>query len=147
KVFLLALFNAFVAPWTLVGIAMVLLALAALGAGRLMRPARPVLTTLLVAFGPYLLFDLLFQETVTTRYALPLVVPVAYLAVRGLDVLPGEFSAPLLLVLATFNAATTGVALRAYASVPAPAFRMLSDMSASAPPGARAPVLAMHRRE
>ena len=28
-------------------------------------------------------FDLLFQETVTTRYALPLVVPVAYLAVRG----------------------------------------------------------------
>ena len=29
-------------------------------------------------------FDLLFQETVTTRYALPLVVPIAYLAVRGL---------------------------------------------------------------
>ena len=38
---------------------------------------------LAVAFGPYLVFDLLFQETFTSRYALPLVVPIAYLARRG----------------------------------------------------------------
>ena len=34
-------------------------------------------------FVPYLVFDLLFQETFTSRYALPLVVPMAYLAVAG----------------------------------------------------------------
>ena len=46
------------------------------------------LLTLAVAFGPYVVFDLLFQETITTRYALPLVVPVGYLAVRGASALP-----------------------------------------------------------
>ena len=40
------------------------------------RFAAAALVTLLVAFGPYLVFDLLFQETITTRYALPLVIPV-----------------------------------------------------------------------
>ncbi len=43
-----------------------------------------VAVTLAAAFGPYLIFDMLFQETVTTRYALPLVVPVAFLAASGL---------------------------------------------------------------
>ena len=36
------------------------------------------------AFVPYAVFHLLFQETVTTRYALPLVPAVAYLSTRGL---------------------------------------------------------------
>ena len=31
-------------------------------------------------FGPYAVFHLVFQETVTVRYALPLVIPLAYLA-------------------------------------------------------------------
>ena len=39
---------------------------------------RVAAATLAAAFGPYLIFDMLFQETVTTRYALPLVVPVAF---------------------------------------------------------------------
>ena len=41
------------------------------------------LIAIIAGFGPYLAFHLFFQETVTTRYALPLVVPVAYLAARG----------------------------------------------------------------
>ena len=44
---------------------------------------RQALVTLALAFGPYLVFHMLFQETATTRYALPLVVPVAFAAVRG----------------------------------------------------------------
>ncbi len=36
---------------------------------------------IIVAFAPYAVFHLLFQETVTTRYALPLVPALAYLAV------------------------------------------------------------------
>ena len=49
------------------------------------------LVWLVAAFGPYFAFDLLFQEMVTTRYALPLVVPTAFLAVRGLAALPRPF--------------------------------------------------------
>ena len=30
---------------------------------------------LAIAFGPYFVFDLLFQESITTRYALPAIVP------------------------------------------------------------------------
>ena len=38
-----------------------------------------MLVWLVAAFGPYFAFDLLFQEMVTTRYALPLVVPWRFL--------------------------------------------------------------------
>ena len=48
-----------------------------------MRRDRRVFIVLAVAFGPYFVFDLLFQETATSRYALPFVVPVAYLAAAG----------------------------------------------------------------
>ena len=42
------------------------------------------LLILSVAYGPYALFHLLFQETPMIRYALPLVPPVAFLAVCGI---------------------------------------------------------------
>ena len=57
---------------------------AAIGAGVLLWRGRRALLAVIVAFVPYAIFHLLFQETVTTRYALPLVPPLAYLAVRGL---------------------------------------------------------------
>jgi len=46
------------------------------------------LLTLVFAFGPYVAFDLLFQEAITTRYALPIVIPVSYLAIRGASLMP-----------------------------------------------------------
>ena len=49
---------------------------------------RPSLWVLVLAFGPYLVFDVLFQETFTSRYALPLVPPIAYLAIRAVASLP-----------------------------------------------------------
>ena len=39
-----------------------------------------MLAVLAIAFLPYAVFQLLFHETVTVRYALPLVVPVVFLA-------------------------------------------------------------------
>lgn len=57
---------------------------AVLGGIVLIWTRRRALAAIVAAFGPYLVFHLLFQETVTTRYALPLVVPMAYLAARGL---------------------------------------------------------------
>ena len=65
---------------------------------------RLVLVVLLTAFGPYLVFDLLFQETITTRYALPLVVPVAYLAVRGASLIPRPLNVPIVLALVAGSA-------------------------------------------
>ena len=79
---------AFVAPWGHWQAATAMLALAVLGFFQMLRAARRELITLACAFGPYLVFDLLFQEAITTRYALPLVVPVVFLAVRGLSLIP-----------------------------------------------------------
>src|SRR5439155_22415452 len=61
-----ALDSAFVAPWAIPVVAAIVLVVAAAGALSLARTAQPALVTLLAAFAPYLVFDLLFQETVTT---------------------------------------------------------------------------------
>ncbi len=150
-----ALYRELVAPWAVTLVAIAVIILAIVGAVRMARVARPALVTLAAGFGPYLVFDLLFQETVTTRYALPLVVPMAYLAVRGLMPAstgpdrPPSRALLVALVLAAFNAQIGGTALAGYASAPAPAFRLLADMreSTASRVGPSGPVLAMHRRE
>jgi hypothetical protein len=144
-----ALQSAFVAPWGSAPIAVVVLSFAVVGLAEMARGARPALTTLAIAFGPYLIFDLLFQETVTTRYALPLIVPVASLAVRGVSKIPSRTVVPAIVALAGFNVFIGTTALHGYSRMEAPAFRLLADMHAAAsarrkPP--LVPVLAMHRR-
>jgi hypothetical protein len=145
-----ALQSAFVAPWGFVPLAVLVLVFAVVGLARMARAARPVLTVLAVAFGPYLIFDLLFQETATTRYALPIVVPVAYLAVRGASRIPSGAVMPAIVALAGFDAFTDTTALAGYSRMPAPAFRLLTDMRAAVSAGGTPrppPVMAMHRRE
>jgi hypothetical protein len=144
-----ALYYALLAPWAAWPLGLAVLAAAGCGLVAMMRRERPTLIWLIVAFGPYFLFDLFFQEMVTTRYALPLVVPAAYLAVRGFALLPRPISMSLAVGTAAASLLLAQPALAAYARTPAPAFRLLADMratSASAVTGPR-PVLAMHRRE
>jgi len=150
----LALQREFVAPWSMPVVAALVAALAIAGTLRMARASRGPLLTLTVAFLPYLAFDLLFQETVTTRYALPIVVPTAYLAMRGLaasaDAGPlRPLTVVVSVALALFNVQVAGTALAGYSAVAAPAFRLLGDMrDASAASALRSrPVLAMHRRE
>ena len=116
----------------LTAVAAVVLVLATLGIFRSLRRRSPALIALAIAFGPYLLFDLVFQETITTRYALPLVVPMAYLAVRGAAMLGPAPAVAIVVVLSMFNAHIGGTSLAAYASQPAPAFRMLDGMKSEA---------------
>ena len=167
-----ALYYAFCAPWAIWPLAAVVLVFAGIGVIHATRTRMGALITLAWAFVPYLLFDFLFQETFTTRYALPIVVPIAYLAVHGLGALPGRQAMALAAGLACCNLAVAVPQLRAYSQLEAPAFRMLADMRESMPssaesqrlanvsaerPGERqrptgavapqAPVLAMHRRE
>ena len=142
-----ALYYAFVAPWATWPAGSVVLALAAIGLVWAARHARAALLPLAVAFGPYLVFDLLFQETFTGRYALPLVIPVAYLAVAGARWLPGQSGVAVAIVLAMFNAQVSGASLAAYSGQKAPAFRLLDDLRAARATEGEAPVLAMDRRQ
>lgn len=146
----LAFYYAFAAAWAVPALAAVVLALAAIGAGRIGWRRSPALATLAVAFLPYLAFDLLFQETFTVRYALPIVPPIAYLAAAGAEVAGPTAAIAVVAVIAMFGMHTGGRSVAAYASQPAPAFRLIDAMKSDALPSGAAqaePVLAMHRRE
>ncbi|PYR40746.1 MAG: hypothetical protein DMF95_32785 [Acidobacteria bacterium] len=142
-----ALYFAFVAPWAAWPVASVVLVSAAVGARWSYRHARHALFAIAAGFGPYLVFDLLFQEAFTSRYALPLVIPVAYLAVAGTRVLPRQSGLVLGVGLAMFDAHVGGTSIAAYARLKAPAFRLLDDMRSAARATREPPVLAMDRRE
>jgi len=139
-----------IGPWGEWPLAVAVLLLAAAGVVVLALRARRTLVTLLVAFGPYLVFDLLFQETITTRYALPLVIPIAFLAVRGAAALPRPAAIGLALGLIVGGAIISDGAMYGFATMDAPASRMLADMQLAVKPDGAAlpttPVLAMHRR-
>ena len=145
------LIHTFVMPWASVPLAIAMLALASMGVlllagrGRSRRSDCPAgvesrvgaLAFFALAFGPYTLFHLVFQETVTVRYALPLVVPVAFFAARALA--PAGRAANF--VAAPIAAASLVIAmpgLMAYARDPHPAFRAIADAerrAAAAGPG------------
>ena len=142
-----ALYYAFVAPWAVWPVAAVALACASFGLLRLAIRQRRTLTVLAAAFLPYLVFDLLFQETFTSRYALPLVVPMAYLAVYGLRALPWDTGLAMAMAMAMFCAHIGGTSIAAYSRAAAPAFGLLGAMRSTAPGERAAPVLAMDRRQ
>lgn len=142
-----AFYYAFVAPWAVWPVAAVVLTCAVFGFFRLAGRQRRSLNVLAVAFLPYLVFDLLFQETFTSRYALPLVAPMAYLAVTGLRALPWETGLAIAAAVAMFGAHLGGTSIAAYSNVAAPAFRLLDAMGVAARADRVAPILAMDRRE
>jgi hypothetical protein len=137
--------STFVAPWGSLPGAAAVLSCALLGVAVMVRRRLRPMVLLAVAFGPYLVFHILFQETATTRYALPLVVPVAYAAVRGLTSMSSAVGAGAVAAFSLFNLFGNVQALYWYSSAKAPAFQMLDDMKAR---GTRTPpVVAMHRRD
>ena len=142
-----ALYYAFVAPWAAWPVAAVALTFGLAGLVRLAVTRRRTLIVLAAAFLPYLIFDLLFQETFTSRYALPLVVPMAYLAVAGLRLVPWDIGLAFAVALAMFCAHVGGTSIAAYSRVAAPAFRLLDTMGMVARLDRVAPVLAMDRRQ
>jgi hypothetical protein len=126
-----ALYETFVMPWDVLVLASVVGAAAAIGFVVAARRAPRALALLAVSFGPYVLFHLLFQETLHVRYALPAVPALAWLAVNGLWV-TGRV-APVLTGVLCLSAATTSVPMMtAYAREAHPAFRAIADMTAAA---------------
>jgi hypothetical protein len=141
-----AVYYALIAPWATWTVASVVIGLAALGIVWLWRWNRIALALLIAAFGPYFVFDLLFQETFTSRYALPLVVPMAYFAAAGTRWLPREAGVVVAIAIAMFDAHIGGTSIAAFARQKAPAFRLLEDMAAAAASSGAKPVIAMDRR-
>ena len=78
-----ALYETFVLPWGSVALAMAVAVCAAAGLVALAVRDRAGLAVMLLAFGPYAAFHLLFQETITVRYSLPTLPLVAWLAAGG----------------------------------------------------------------
>ncbi len=140
----LALIRTFIFPWDSVILGSVVIALAGIGIVALQwRDRRSLVAVALLAF-PYLVFHLLFQDTTFVRYALPLVPPVAFMAVCGLETLLRQAAWPATGLLAVWAVATASPVLAAYGSELSPTRRALLAMEEArraAPPGA----LAMHQ--
>lgn len=137
-----ALLNTFVWPWNWwVGIFVCVLA--AIGIVRIARRSRRALIVLVVAFVPYAAFHLLFHETETIRYALPLVPLMAYAAVAALEgpwrMLPIGAGA-----LAAVSLVVALPASAMYAREGAPVFRAFDDMATTAHIGERVDTIAIH---
>ncbi len=79
-----ALRDTFVLPWGRPVLAVPVLSLAIAGGLRLLRERPRAAALIAIVFGPYLVLHLLFHSTSETRYAIPLLLPVAFLASCGL---------------------------------------------------------------
>ena len=131
RVAALALLNSFVWPWEQYRFGVAMLVLAALGAVRLGWRDRRALALCAFAFLPYAVFHLLFHETATMRYALPLLVPVALLAAIAVDTLGRRTLTVASATAVVVSLATTVPAARAYGRDGSPAFRVFAEL----PPG------------
>lgn len=129
------LYESFVLPWASVPLAVAVAVAAVAGALVALLRDRRSLLVLAVGFTPYALFHLLLQETITARYALPLVPPVAWLAARGIAATGrlAPFIAVPFVGAALYVAVPGGIA---YAREPHPAFRAIDDAVRRAATGA-----------
>jgi Protein of unknown function (DUF2723) len=163
-----ALLETFIYPWASPVLGWTIFVLAVVGTLALLRRAPRVALLLGVLIGPYLFVHLLFHETVTTRYALPLIPVMVFLAVKGLSVVMmtgpafakataglakaradqasggGVTMSAAVAVLVVWSLAVTLPSVRVYAKEGSPAFAAISQLHQrlQAEPGA---VVAMHQ--
>ena len=136
------LLHTFVQPWASVPLAIAVIVLAVAGALLLLRRGRRELLLLAAITVPYGVFHLVFQETVTTRYVLPLVPAMALLAAVALG---GAGRLALIAgtaVLSAIGLIVTVPALADYARQGSPLSRAIGAMAgrSASPP----PAVAMH---
>lgn len=123
-----ALYETFTLPWGALPLAAVIGAAAVVGAFVMILRERRTLALVVVAFGPYAAFHLLFQETLTVRYALPTLPLVAWLAARGFTAAGRLTSIVATAVVAGALIVSVPIGL-AYGREPHPAFRAITDAS------------------
>jgi hypothetical protein len=135
----------FGSAWGTSGLARTVLALALLGAVRLAWRDRRMLAVLLIAFVPYLVFHLTFQETAEVRYGLPFVVPVAGLAVLGLAAFGRTIAIGAAAVLIVFGLSYAQPALDAFDDGH-PVFNALRGMQVEYAALESKPMVTMHHQ-
>ncbi|MGH9253633.1 MAG: hypothetical protein ACRD3C_03595 [Vicinamibacterales bacterium] len=133
-----ALYETFVLPWGSNALAGAMAMAAAVGLFLTLARERRSLAVLLVAFAPYVVFHLLFQETIMVRYALPALPLVVWFAARGAGAAArlAPVGTGALVAWALAVAVPAGVA---YGRAPHPAFQAIVDASryaGIAPPAA-----------
>ena len=137
-----ALLHTFVLPWRSIVLAGAVMTLAAFGAVVLLRRSPRAVAMVALMFGPYAVFHLLFQETVTVRYALPLLPPIVYFAVIGLSSIHRAAAVAGVAALSAAGLLLSVPAGIAFGREAAPVFRMLAEMRDADP----APfAIGMHR--
>ena len=134
-------------PWGGLVLGALVMVTAVAGAVRLLIRERTAWATLLLAYGPYAAFHLLFQETVMTRYALPLVPPVALLAVYALAGAGPQVLRAGSLVLTAAMLLIGVPASHRYASDPSPGAAAVTDAAAAPEASAIAMHAVMRRHE
>jgi hypothetical protein len=143
----IGLLQTFIYPWASTPLGCIVFALAAVGMAVLVWRARRAAILLTALALPYAIFHLVFQETVTTRYALPLIPAMAFLAVRGLQALENgagalfrmdrrkmgraPVSAAAVAAIVIWSLALTLPAARVYAREGSPAFAALAELHRS----------------
>jgi hypothetical protein len=138
-----ALLNTFVWPWDWwLGVAVCVLAAA--GVIRLAWRAPRALATLACVFGPYAVMHLLFHETETTRYALPLLPVVVYAAMAAVEGLPARALPVTAIAVSAMSLMVAVPASFRYAREGAPVFRAFDDMAATAHGGDPVNAIALH---
>jgi hypothetical protein len=140
----LGIIAALVGPWAVAPLGWIVVVIAFAGLAVLVWRAPYGAALLLVAYVPYSIFHLIVQESYS-RYALPIVPAVGYLAVRGLSAAGMK--------AATFGSAAIVVtsllltlpAAKAYSRYPSPAYAALNDLRqrVSSAPGS---VVGAHQR-
>ena len=144
RVALTAFLNTFTLPWDSPLLAGVVLSVAGGGFVLCALRARAACVAMLVTFVPYLAFHLLFQETLTTRYALPIVPLVAMCAAVCLASATRSATAVATLVLVAACLSLAVPTALAYRRTASPAFAALSEMELVDRGGQ--PLIGMHRR-
>ena len=146
RVAIFALLNTFVLSWDASWLGGTIMTVAAVGTIVLMRRSVSAVLLLLVTFGPYAIFHLLFQETLTVRYALPLVPAVTLLAAVTLAearFVPGTVMTAALVVAALFHGVPAGAG---FARTPNPVTAAFTEMKVMGSAARIPPIIGMHRR-
>jgi hypothetical protein len=121
------LMTSLVGPWAIAPLGWVVVAVAFAGLLYLMWRAPRSAVLVMVTFGPYAAFHLVIQEMIS-RYALPIVPAVAYLAVRGFSALGTTAATIGSAALVVVSLALTLPSARAYSANPSPAYAAVAEL-------------------
>ena len=132
------LLETFVQPWASPVLGWTIVAFAVVGGLGLARRAPRAALLVATLAGPYALAHLLWQETLTTRYALPLIPVMAYLVLKGVELVGASFgggtrrrpvyASVVVGILTVWSLAVTLPAARVFAREGSPAFSALAEL-------------------